>query len=496
MLKQRFLVQFGSNMSLRLLGMISGIFVARIAGPEVLGTIAYATAYVSIFGFITGLFGTGHIKLISEGKNLGACMATYTRLQTVSIAIFFAVVLGWFSIQKFVLNHVFESKIHELVILIALASVVFTKLVDFNNSSFTGQLKQVKANLPHIVRGVLFQTGKIAVVLLGFRAIGLATWNLITAVIVIPIAYQLYRKLPRGKYNKQLAYEHIKIALPIFLIVVLNTLIGFSDKLILQHYTNSTELGYFAAAFSLGGMILMLGGSIGTVFFPLFSALIKENNWKSVNLRIQTFESFITTFIFPLVCLLSLIAEPFLLLVLGEKFQQSITPFIILLFASYFSIVGMPYGNIITGMGRFYLSLWLKAAKFVFYILAVIYFISPDFLGLGAVGLAINLLLVNLLHNILQFIVAKRIGVVSIRYINLVRYIIIITISIGVFLFIPMMTEISKLWWMFLCPAFLFLIFGVFILTGLLNRIQINELIVLINPQKTLKYIKKEINEK
>ena len=167
--------------------MFQAFFIARIAGPEVLGIIAFATAYVSIFGFITGLFGTSHIKLISEGRNLGKCMSTYTRLQIFSIGLFLLVVLCWFCFQKFVQHHVFESKVQEQVILIILVAVVFTKLVDFNNSSFTGQLKQTKANLPHLIRGFLFQVGKIAVVLLGFRALGLANWNLITAVIVLPI---------------------------------------------------------------------------------------------------------------------------------------------------------------------------------------------------------------------------------------------------------------------------------------------------------------------
>ena len=246
MLKQKFLVQFGSNISLRILGMISGIVLARVAGPEVLGTIAYATAYVGIFGFITGLFGTGNIKLISEGKDLGDNLATYSRLQIIAIIIFFFSVLVWFAIQKYILIHQFESKIHEQVIIITLFSMVITKLIQFSDSTFTGQLKQAKANLPNIVKGILFQLGKIVVVLLGFKAVGLVSWNLLTGIIVLPIAINLFRSLPYGKYSKELAKNYLKISIPVFLIVVLNSVIAYSDKLILQHYTNSTELGYFA----------------------------------------------------------------------------------------------------------------------------------------------------------------------------------------------------------------------------------------------------------
>ena len=62
----------------------------------------------------------------------------------------------------------------------------------------------------------------------------------------------------------------LKISIPIFLVTALNSLLTFSDKLILQHYTNSEELGYFAVAFSLGGIILLFANTIGTVFFHCF----------------------------------------------------------------------------------------------------------------------------------------------------------------------------------------------------------------------------------
>lgn len=495
MLKQKFLVQFGSNISLRILGLVSGIFVARIAGPEVIGTIAFATAYVGIFAFIIGVLGTGNIKLISEGEDIGDSMATYTKLQLISISIFIISVLGWFFIQKYMLNNNFENREQEQVIIITLFTVVITKLVQFNTSTFTGQLKQVKANLPNIVRGILFQLGKIVVVILGFRAVGIASWNLITAIIVLPISIKLFRSLSYGKFNKVLAKKHFKIAAPILLIVALNSFIAYSDRLILQYYTNSTELGYFAVAFSLGGMILILGNTMGIVFFPLFSKMIKENDWESINQKIKKFEIFIANFIFPFICLLALIAEPLLITLLGEKYEPSVIPFGFLLFASYATIVGMPYGNVLSGMGKFYLNFWLKLAKFVFYIIVVIILISPSFLGLGAVGLAINLLLANIFHNTLIFLASKKIGNISFNLGNILRYIIILVITMISYYYKSNLKDLSQYWWLFFIPVYSIGVYGVLFLTNLLTRSQVVELLGLINPKITYKYIKKEINE-
>ncbi|MBI4648426.1 MAG: hypothetical protein HY738_18040, partial [Bacteroidia bacterium] len=49
----------------------TGILVARFAGPTIIGTVAFGFAYVTVFGFINGLFGVSHIKLVSEGYDLG-----------------------------------------------------------------------------------------------------------------------------------------------------------------------------------------------------------------------------------------------------------------------------------------------------------------------------------------------------------------------------------------------------------------------------------------
>lgn len=66
MLKQKFIIQYGSMAITQIVGMFAGIIVARLAGPGVMGMVAYATSYVSLLGFINGVFGSAHIKLVNE----------------------------------------------------------------------------------------------------------------------------------------------------------------------------------------------------------------------------------------------------------------------------------------------------------------------------------------------------------------------------------------------------------------------------------------------
>ena len=494
MLKQKFLVQFGSNILLKIIGLISGVIVARIAGPEVVGILAYATSFVSLFLFLTGLFGTAHIKLISEGRNLGNCVQTYTVLQLCGITIFIIAVIVYFSIKKYFLD-TFESVTIEQVVLIIFAATVMVKLVDFNNSTFTAQLKQAKANYPILLQGLILQIGRIAIVLLGFRALGLAFWQLLASLIILPFAIRLYKTNPIGKFDKLLAKEYFKILLPISLIVLINSVVTWSDKLFLHHYTDSVELGYYSAAYSLGGIILMIGGSIGTVFFPLFSSLISRNDWTTVNTKINSFETFITIFIFPGVCLLAILSEPIISLLLGDKYSLSSIPFAILLFASYLNIVGMPYGNIINGMGRFNIVLWLNLVKMIVYIAAIVVLISPDYMGLGATGLAVNLLIVNLVNNSLFFIVSRRIGKVKINSSNVFRYIIILFTSLLVYILFLRIKDMSNYGWLIIIPVYFLLVYGMLLITKQISRSQLSNLKQLINIKNTYNYVKDEIKE-
>jgi O-antigen/teichoic acid export membrane protein len=301
MLKQRFIVQFGSTFFVKILAMIAGIFVARIAGPEVLGTVAYGAAYVSIWAFLTGLFSTAHIKLIAEGRNLGNCVMTYAHLQAASITLLISAVVLSYIFQKFVFGHIFETKDQEAVIFIFLAAFILTKILDFGNTTFIAKQEQVKANYPLFIKSLIWYPGRILVVLMGLKAIALVTWELLASLIAIIFAWRFVKNLPKGNFNKTLALEYLSFVPPIAIVVVVNSLLTFSGNLVLGNYSGIEELGYFAAAYSLGGLFLLIAGATGQIFFPLFSQSISKGDWVEVNRKVISFQEFSALFIFPVV---------------------------------------------------------------------------------------------------------------------------------------------------------------------------------------------------
>lgn len=493
MLKQRFLVQFGSNMVIKVVAMIAGIVVARVAGPGVVGTLAFGMSYVSLWGFLNTTFAPAHLKLVSEGRNQGDCIATYTYLKIWITALFIVVVFFWFIFQKYFLKYKFESIEQQYVIGIYVLVTVVTQMYNIVSNSYTATLQQAKANLPNLIQNIVFNFGRIGVVLLGFRAVGLASWNLIAVIIVSPICYRLFKKLPWGTWNKELMRKYIFYGIPTILFSIVNSVLLFADKLLLTHYTNVTELGYYSAAFSIGGTFLLLSNAIGTIFFPLFSRLITENNWEQINIQIKIFQRFCTQFILPFILLLVVVSRPLLILMLGNEYEPSVISFMLISLSSYFIIIGMPYGNIINGMGKFYLNVWISLGKLAVFILALTFFVSPRYLDLGATGVAINYLLINVLSNLLYILVSNKIGKLKIDYTNSIRTIVVFLVT-GILYYISHSLFSQSNWiWLIQIPLYFFVIYGILFLTGMIKTDDIRLLWNTMNPRKTMIYIKSEL---
>jgi O-antigen/teichoic acid export membrane protein len=497
MLKQKFLVHFGSHIIVRILGLFAGIIVARIAGPQVVGTIAYGTSYVGLWKFINGLFGSGHIKLVSEGQDIGKCMSVFTRLFLVSIVLYIFVVAGFFLFQKYIFNVEFESGTQQTVILILLFATTFEKLYQYSNTTFTATMEQTKANLPYFVKNIGWHIGRIAIVILGFKAVGLATWNLVITILLLPLVYKLIKKYPGTGWDHNLFKRYIGYAVPISLIVVINSIIQYSDKLFLAHYTDTTELGYYSAAFSIGGMIMLASLSIGSIFFPLFSSLLAKQDWVGVKQKIMQYQEVLSIFIFPLVCIIVVISRPLLIIVLGPRYEPSIEPFMIIAFATYIVVVGMPYGNVITGAGRFYLNVWINLIKLVVFVVSLTFFVSPSFLGLGATGLALNLLVINLFTNLLYLQFAKGLSGLSFFSLrNILRYLLIFSIALILYMHQDYFSEWVSFWWVVIIPVYLAIVYGLMFILGLINTGHFKQIADLINIQKVYSYIKGELGEK
>lgn len=399
MLKQKLILSYSSQIIFQALQVVASLVVARVAGPTVLGTVAFGTAYVSLWVFVADLgISTAHIKMVSEGRDIDRCVSTFAVLKLITTFLFISVIIGIYVTQKFVFDRSFESSVHETVIFIALAAVTVSQLFFIPKTTFSANTEQAKVEMPNLLQGFILHPTRIVVVLLGFGAVALAFASLASYLLVIPFYIYLFRnfKLHLRLFDKKLAKEYITTSLPIILVGMSTSMINQIDKVLLQFFTGSEQVGYYTAGYKVGGFILLIGKSVRVLFFPLFSKAVAEGNMHYIKDKISKFEKFSFLFIMPAVILIALFSRTFIVLLLGEQYQPSIQVMQLITIAMFILVLNMPFESVVEGLGKFKLSALISTLNLALFAALIVLFVSPEVLNLGAAGVALAILLSNL----------------------------------------------------------------------------------------------------
>jgi O-antigen/teichoic acid export membrane protein len=373
------------------------IVVARIAGATVLGTVAFGTAFVSMFIFISDFgIGSAHIKLVSEGKDEAACNGTFVRIQALLVGIFFIVVLGFFLSQKYIFYYQFESPVHEQVIIVTLIAVTLSRVLYVFKASFMSKTEQAKQDIPAFIELLIFQSLRLVVVLLGYRALAIAFSKLIAVIAITPVYIILFKNYVVGKFDRDLAKLYFLISFPVLITNIVDSFTQYVDKVLLQYLTNSAEVGYYVAGFRIGGFILMIGTSVGLLLFPTFSKAFSQNDFNRINSIIKKYEKFSLSFIFPVTMALSIYSDVIVNTVLGKEYIKTIPVLSIINISAFVFTFIVSYGNALTGNGMFKLVAKLYIVNLLFFLSLTFFLVSPGILNLGSIGLAASLLMSNL----------------------------------------------------------------------------------------------------
>ncbi len=493
MLAQKLILSYGSQISIQFIQIAVSIVVARIVGPTVLGTVAFGLAFVSMFSFIT-LWGPAHIKLISEGEDLGKCISTFSVLKFLTTGVIFVLVIAVLVIQKYLFNYEFESPAHQYVIFILLLSTSIQQLLYIPNATFIARTEQAKQSIPEFLRIFIYQILRVIIVLLGYKAVALAFGNFVSTLLIAPFILYLFKDYPKAKFDKKLAAKYFKIAVPVMLIGMSTKLIYYLDRVVLQYFANSEQVGYYTAGYRIGGLVLMIATSVELLFFPLFSKAVSNGNFQYIKATIEKFERFSFLFIMPVVIFLSLYSDVVIRILLGTQYLPSISVMAIINVAMFLMVLNTPYGDVIIGMGLFKLAALLKLTNLVLFVISVYILLNPNIFNLGAVGVAIALFISNIFIGILFRIFAKQ----KCSLLNLKKNLRFILFGIIGFIgFYLLYHHFSVLYGIsfkiVFVPVYFCITYLVLFFLGWINKKDLHSLKELVNTKKLGSYIRSEM---
>ncbi len=236
--------------------------------------------------------------------------------------------------------------------------------------------------------------------MLGGKAISLALGNLAASIIIVPVYLYLFKNYPFSKFDKSLAKEYIKIAAPILLLGAATTLTNTIDKVLLQFFTDSEQVGYYTAGFRIGGFILLISRSMSMLFFPMFSRAVARRDFDFIKDKIVKFERFSFLFIMPFVILIALFSEDIIVILLGKQYMPSVNIMAVVTLALFITVFNTPYGNLLNGFGRFKLTAKISIINLFIYVGVILFFLSEHALNVGPIGVAWSLLITNVLLGV------------------------------------------------------------------------------------------------
>ena len=492
LLKQKFIITYGIQLLSLILGMASSIIVARIGGPDVVGTLAFGMAFVAVFQFITDLgIGTAHQKLITGTNDIGDYIATFTVLKIFTSFLFLIVIIIYYYFQVYFLENKDIAKPEIKIIIFIYIAIYFLDSLNYIfRTNFIASTERAKVEIPPFLQTTLDKITRIILIFLGYGAIALATSSLIYLILIMPINFYLFRNYKFGKFRKDLVKGYVSISIPVIVIMFAQQWTDNIDRILLRELHGTYELGLYMAAFSLSAPVKLLGSSVGSILFPLFSSLLFQNKKEYISALITKYRRYLVTVFLPFIILMILYSSQIVLFLFGEKYSATIGYFPFIISTLFIYIYTLPYLNLAYAKGMFR---QIAAISIIILIIqaGLIYVLSAKS-GLNLKGLGASIALLT--TNIIIFIIYNKITKITlaIKTDRNIYLIIVIQIILGSLAMVILKKDLMILY--FSVPFFfLLLIFFIEYKTKLITKDDFNFFWSLINIKPLFKYVKDEL---
>jgi O-antigen/teichoic acid export membrane protein len=359
---QKVTLSTGLNLLQQPVLVVGGIVVARLAGPDVLGIVAYAGAYVGAFQSLSDFgIGNAHVKRISEGQDLAQCMGMAWLAKIAGLVVMTLVVLISFWAGGY---KSFEGPSGQLVFYLSVVGLVATQLGMVPNTTLTAFQDVVRKDLPFTITQILNALLRVGIVVLGAGAIGLAAADSATVILLLIVYLWLLRTLPLAWPNRSLVKSYFTFGLPMFVIAVVTSVGDRLDRLFLELFAGTAQVGEYSAGMRLGSVLNFLSAAVAGLIFPSMSRAYADGRPEEAFALCGRAERQLALVLFPFLLAITPIARPAVFLLLGRQYSDTGPVVVLGTVAMIFATLTQPYRQIINGAEKLSVSVAGSVATF------------------------------------------------------------------------------------------------------------------------------------
>ena len=487
-----------------LLGYVGLKFIAKYMQPWQYGIVGFAYGFVALFSIFGNLgFNAAHVKRVSEGKDLGKCIATFATAKIILAGLMASIVILSILIWKYILGRGFETPLHEKAVYVMLSYFVLTILTSIMTATFNAKKEIARTQLPLFFYNLTRVAAIIFVAFYNLGVLTLAYTYLFGEIFHFAFALFLFRGYPIGNPSLEYLKDYFSFAKPMAIATASYIIMTNIDKVFIQLFWSATQVGEYFAIFNLSRFIILFSGAIGTLLLPTISEHHTKNNVEEIRKITLSSERYLSMIVFPLVAIMIVLAKPIIHMLLSDKYMPALHVLYILPLFVLLEALSRPYQSQLQGMdmpeytrNRVFIMMVINVFLNLILIPRDIKSLGIKLAGLGAEGAAIATVISYFAGLIyIRFVSWKLTGIKGNKRILL--HVVTAILSGSVLYYVSKYVSISR-WYHLIAVGTLgiAIYFGILFLVGEFKKEDFNFFMDTLNIKKMFKYIKEELQGK
>lgn len=313
-----FIYTFSSSIINKIIVFAGGIYLARLLSPMDYGLVAMLYIIFAVSSFmITGGLG---LALIREKTITEADKATVFYFNIlISIGLY---ILLWFG-APFIASFYERQELIFLTRIMGL-DLLFKSLTIVQLSVLKRELKFKFLGITAVISGIVVIGTAVILAYSGFGVIALAVKFILGSLVTSIMLFAFNPWLPKGFIKRQSFNKLFAFGSNVMLLGFVNSITENLNQVVIGKYFSPVSLGFFNQGKMLKDNVAdTLNNTVMSVTFPILAQL--QDDKKRLKSGYQRIIRINTFTIFPLITILILTAEPFIIGLLGEKWRGSIT---------------------------------------------------------------------------------------------------------------------------------------------------------------------------
>ena len=392
--------KFGERVSAQAVNFIVSIILARLLLPEDYGLIALVTVFITICNkIVVSGFATSLIQK-KDADNLDFSTVFYF-----SIAVAAVLYAGLFFAAPFIAEFYSAESDPELFIQVirVMGLNLFIIAVNSVQQAYVSRTMQFrKFFFSTIIGTVVSAVAGIALAYMGKGVWALVAQNMILAVVNGIVLWFMVKWRPQLKFSFKRLKVLYSYGWKIFVASLIKILYTDLRSLVIGKVYTAADLAFYNKAQSFPQLIdTNVEGTIDSVLFPAISK--KQSNVDDMRAMLRRAIKTTSYILMPLLAGLSAVAKPFIIILLTDKWAESIPLMQILAFSFVFAPVELENLQAIKAIGRSDIALKVEIIKKVVGVAILIASIP-----FGVTAIAVGMVISTTLSAIINAIPNKK----------------------------------------------------------------------------------------